>query len=81
MLDKENDELIPRNRFNKIIIDKVEEHEKFLTPKELNIFIDSAKKHANITGYTLVYLLAYTGLRKGEALGLKWEDIDFKEKL
>ena len=75
-----DDELIPRNRFNKINIDKDEELENFLTPEELNIFIDITKKYANITGYTLVYFLAYTGLRKGEALGLKWEDIDFKEK-
>ncbi|UFT98135.1 site-specific integrase [Radiobacillus kanasensis] len=76
-----DDEIIPRNRFNKISINKEEEElENFLTPEELNVFLDVAKKYANITGYTLIYFLAYTGLRKGEALGLKWEDIDFKEK-
>ena len=30
--------------------------------------------------YTLTLLLASTGLRIGEALALKWEDIDFKRK-
>jgi integrase len=27
---------------------------------------------------TLVHLLAYTGLRLGEALGLRWQDVDFE---
>ncbi len=30
--------------------------------------------------YTYFYLLAYTGLRKSEALALHWDDIDFKTK-
>lgn len=29
----------------------------------------------------MVGLLLFTGLRRGEALGLKWEDIDFDEKI
>lgn len=74
------DELIPRNRFNKITIEKDEKLENFLTPEELNVFLTVAKKHANITGWTLIHLLAYTGFRKGEALALEWKDVNFKEK-
>lgn len=33
----------------------------------------------NITRYTIVLLLAYTGIRHGELLGLKWENINFEE--
>lgn len=73
------DEIIPRNRFSKVTIDSCEKLENFLTPTELNIFLNSAKKHTNITGYTIILLLAYTGLRRGEALGLKWEDVDFEK--
>lgn len=74
------DEIIPRNRFNKIPIEQEEELDNFLTPEELNLFLDSAKHHENITNYTLILFLAYTGLRKGEALGLKWGNVDLKDK-
>ena len=33
-----------------------------------------------INRYTAVLLLAYTGLGRGEAQALKWNDIDFKNK-
>lgn len=29
---------------------------------------------------TMVYLLYYLGVRKGEAMGLRWEDVDWEEK-
>jgi len=74
------DEIIPRNRFNKISIEQNEELENFLTPDELNIFLDMTKKKENITNYTFILLLAYTGFRKGEALGLKWKNVNLKEK-
>ena len=75
-----DDEIIPRNRFNKISIDKDEELENFLTPEELNTFLEVAKKCSTVTVYTLIHVLAYSGLRKGEAFALKWEDINFTEK-
>lgn len=75
-----DDEIIPRNRFNKISINQAEEADNFLTAQELKSFLNSAKDLENITNYTLILLLAYTGLRKGEALGLKWNNIDFDNK-
>lgn len=75
-----DDEIIPRNRFNKISINQAEEADNFLTAQELKFFLNSARDLENITNYTLILLLAYTGLRKGEALGLKWNNIDFDNK-
>lgn len=74
------DELIPRNRFNKVPIDNDKTLENYLTPEELNVFINASKKHNNITNHTLILLLAYTGFRRGEAMGLKWGNVDFKKK-
>lgn len=71
------DEIIERNRFSKITIEVGEVSENYLSPVELNTFLTAAKRITNITNYTLILLLSYTGLRKGEALGLQWEDIDF----
>lgn len=71
------DEIIERNRFSKIAVDVRDMSDNFLTPAELNSFLSASKRITNITNYTLILLLAYTGLRRGEALGLKWEDIDF----
>lgn len=40
--------------------------------------MDDAKKHEHITFYTLFLTIAYTGIRRGESIGLQWKNIDFK---
>ena len=78
-------EIIPRNRFTKVTIRDTEAdpetiEENFLVASELHKLLAIAKEEANITGYTLLMLLAYTGLRRGEAAGLKWKNVDFEKK-
>ncbi|WP_255822047.1 site-specific integrase [Domibacillus sp. PGB-M46] len=51
-----------------------------MTADELKVFIAGAKQLKNRTHYTMILLLAYTGLRIGESLGLTWNDIDFEKK-
>ena len=75
-----DDEIIPRNRFNKISIPIDRDNDNFFTSEELKKFIVDAKHLENITNYSLIILLAFTGLRKGESLGLKWRNIDFEAK-
>ena len=75
-----DEEIITRNRFNNVIIEQDDTLDNFLTPGELNTFLSYAKKYENITNYTYILLLSYTGLRKGEALGLKWQDVDLTNK-
>lgn len=53
----------------------------FYTTEELWQFLEAAKINADPIIYTFFYLLAYTGMRKGEALALKWKDIDYEKKL
>ncbi|MED4206560.1 tyrosine-type recombinase/integrase [Neobacillus mesonae] len=73
-------EIIPRNRFNKITISGDKKSKNFYTPEELIAFLTAAKDIDNITNYTTILLLAYTGLRKGEALGLMWKNVDLNKK-
>jgi integrase len=73
-------EIIPRNRFNKIVIPNDKTTENFLTAEELKKFLAAAKELENHTNYSLVLTLAYTGVRRGEAFGLKWENVDFDNK-
>lgn len=73
------DEIIPRNRFRKIIIEDNRTLDNFLLPKDLIKLLNVAKDEENITNYTSLLLLSYTGLRRGEMMGLKWKDIDFKK--
>lgn len=42
------------------------------------IFLNDAKKHESITNYSFLLTIAYTGIRKGEAMGLRWKNIDFE---
>ncbi|MED4052962.1 tyrosine-type recombinase/integrase [Niallia taxi] len=75
-----DDEIIPRNRFNKITIETEKKDDNFYTADELKSFLSAAKDIENITNYTLILTLSFTGLRKGEALGLQWKNIDFASK-
>nr|QRZ18317.1 site-specific integrase [Virgibacillus sp. AGTR] len=75
-----DDEILPRNRFNKISIPQDDPKDNFLTAEELSKLLAAAKEHENDTNYTFIFTLAYTGLRKGEALGLQWNNIDFNAK-
>ncbi len=51
---------------------------KVLTQQELQAVLDAAK---NYKYYLVIRLLALTGMRIGEVLGLKWQDIDFKKEM
>lgn len=76
-----NLELIVKNPMSKVIRPKQEEKTKeftdFYSKEELNEFLKCAKKY-NFKSFMFFRLLAYLGLRKGEALALRWSDINFK---
>lgn len=72
------DDILDRNRIRSAFIEKPKRLTNFLTPHELNMFLRYAKKEKT-SDYTLILLLAYTGMRSGEAIGMYWEDIDFEE--
>ena len=52
----------------------------FLTQEELDNYLNSLKDN-NYFYYVLFRVLAYTGLRIGEALALKWYDVDFTNRI
>ncbi|EJQ88383.1 hypothetical protein IGW_05062 [Bacillus cereus ISP3191] len=54
------------------------EKDKFYTKEQLREFLNAAEQHPNYKVYAFFLLFAYSGMRKGEALALTWENIDFK---
>lgn len=74
-----DDEILIKNRFSRIKIEQDKSLDNFLTPRELRLFLEAAKTYGHITHYTFTLLLAYSGMRKGEAQGLKWKNINFKK--
>jgi len=44
-----------------------------ISPEQISTFLEAASKTSY---YALFYLLLHTGLRRGEALGLRWKHID-----
>lgn len=52
---------------------------KSLTEEELPEFIALFDGYSALN--TIIKTLLYTGMRSGEALGLKWDDIDFENRL
>lgn len=76
------EELLTRNRFTKVSFtnngdQKEDSNENFLTPVELNKLLQATKETENITNYSYLLTIAYTGIRRGEANGLQWQNIDF----
>ena len=74
-------ELMKKNPMKKVILPKIERDTKkfdnFYSKDELNTFLRDAKQY-NFRYFMFFRLLAYSGMRKGECLALKWSDIDFK---
>ena len=73
------EEILSRNRFTKITIsDNDNEKINYFTSDQLAIFLEDVKKHENIMYYSFFMVVSYTGMRRGEALGLQWKNINFK---
>lgn len=76
-------DVLTSNPFDKIIRPKsrqVQRKGNFLTKEELKEFLKLAQTATLSYFFPLVHLMSYTGLRQGEALALKWSDIDFENK-
>ena len=80
-----DDEVLDRNRFLKISIhDETLQADKelnYFSPEELNVFLKHAKENSSYTIYMVLLALSYSGMRKGEALGLQWKHIDFEHNI
>lgn len=72
-----NNGTIAKNNIGNVKVPNIrKKNNNFLSLKELIELKAVAKKHMNIINYTMFLILVGTGMRKGEALGLKWKDID-----
>lgn len=75
----END-VIPANKLTRFGFGKSEE-KVIMSSEQLTYFLTEMKKSARADTRMLFSLLAYTGIRKGEALALTWNDIDLKNSV
>lgn len=77
------EEILLRNKLSGAVLPTKREgisDNNFLSPDQLNVFLKTVEENEDITHSTLFQLLAYTGMRKGEALGLQWNNIDFDNR-
>lgn len=75
------EEILVRNKFRGTSLPSARKKESelsVLTSDQLRTMLEYAKEHEDETFYSILLLLSYTGMRKGEALGLQWKDIDFE---
>ncbi|WP_086348061.1 tyrosine-type recombinase/integrase [Candidatus Enterococcus clewellii] len=64
-----------------VIKEVIEEKEaNFYTKEELTLFFNCLEKENEPKIYSLFRVLAFTGMRKGEALALTWNDINFEQQ-
>jgi integrase len=67
---------IPRNPADFVTLPKRRQKEiRILSPEELQRFLAAAKKHRLFPAFLL---LATTGMRRSEVLGLRWQDVDLE---
>lgn len=68
---------LPTNISKKYIEAARDKVENFYTREQLKEFLSCLKLENNFKVFVLFLLLAFTGMRRGEALALTWNDIDF----
>ncbi len=74
-----NLELLPSNPSRKVPMPRLERTERpVLTPEEARRFLATAETHRF---RVLWKFIALTGVRRGEALALRWEDIDWERRV
>ncbi|TSI06675.1 site-specific integrase [Lysinibacillus sp. BW-2-10] len=71
---------IPKKQLSVEEINGSKVQELFLETTELKEFLGYVDKYRNVVYRTLIYLLAFTGMRPGEAVSLKLNDIDIEQK-
>lgn len=73
--------IVPREKKTVEELESQKEIPKYLERDELIRFLDTARTHGSHLDYTIFLTLSYTGMRIGELLALKWQDIDFDEQI
>lgn len=77
-------DIIQKNPCDKVMVPKpnanhdeeIDEVEPVWTKDELQKFLEACESHEDKMAYPLFRTLAYTGMRRGEALGLRWKNVD-----
>ncbi|CEG24566.1 site-specific integrase [Peribacillus simplex] len=72
--------VMPKKHVTVEDIEEDEVKEKFLELNELKIFLRITKQQGLYLDYLCFATLAYTGMRLGEMLALKWTDLDLTKK-
>jgi integrase len=70
--------IVPRSQQTVEDIENEKKLPKFLEREELTQFLSAAQEDSHKT-YVIFLTLAYSGMRVGELVALKWKDIDFEE--
>lgn len=61
----------------RVIVNDEDEAENFYTREQLIEFLSCLEKESNYKAYAFFRLLAFSGMRKGEAFALTWNDLNF----
>ena len=75
------DEILQRNKLRGVSLPSTRNTETelaILTSDQLHTMLTYTKKHEDETYYSILLMLSYTGMRKGEVLGLQWRDLNFE---
>ncbi|GAB0171652.1 site-specific integrase [Lysinibacillus sp. CTST325] len=68
---------MPTNLTKKASVTNDDEDENFYTREQLIQFLTCLEQESNYKAFALFRLLAFSGMRKGEALALTWNDLIF----
>ncbi|MBQ4463689.1 MAG: site-specific integrase [Eubacterium sp.] len=74
-------DIVSENPCRKVIVPKGEEKEKEIYTQEEMMKLMELLQDEPLRYRVFFYLLAYTGFRRGEMLGLEWKDVDWKNSL
>lgn len=71
---------VPKKKMTLEEVTTEETAKLYLETDELKKFLSYVDKHRNIMYRTLIYIIAFTGMRPGEAVALKYEDVNLEKK-